>query len=243
MESTLLATKLRIPALARHLVPRAGLSTPSKAESSIIGSSWLSAPAGYGKTTLLAQWAHASRCPVAWLSLSAEDNDPDRFFRYLLAAWEEVQPGIRDSSLGLLLGAMDPDRDAVLSAFINVASDLSDHLVIVLDDYHVIDEPSIHAALNFLLDNLPPTLHVVLAGRSEPPLPLARYRARGDVLRSAAKTFASRRRQRRPFSVSCCRLHFPRRQSPPCMSGWKGGPPDCKWSATPSGAVPRSPGH
>jgi len=74
----------------------------------------ISAPAGYGKTTLLSQWAHASRFPVAWLSVAEEDNDPERFLRYLLTAWEEVQPGIRESPLGLLLGAMSPDREAVL---------------------------------------------------------------------------------------------------------------------------------
>ena len=125
--------------------------------------------------------------PVAWLSLGEEDNDPDRFFRYLLAAWETVQPGIRESPLGLLLGAMAPDRDAVLSAFINVANDLPDHTVFVLDDYHLIEDPSIHQALTFLLDHLPPTLHFVLAGRAEPPLPLARYRARHELLELRAE--------------------------------------------------------
>ena len=123
------------------------------------------APAGYGKTTLLAQWAHTSSFRVAWLSLDEEDNDPDRFFRYLLAAWETVHPGIRESPLGLLLGALEPDRDAVLSAFINVANDLPDHTVFVLDDVHLIEDTAIYEALTFLLDHLPPRLHFVLAGR------------------------------------------------------------------------------
>ena len=104
----------------------------------------ISAPAGYGKTTLLAQWAHTSSLRVAWLSLGEEDNDPNRFFRYLLAAWETVHPGIRESPLGLLLGALEPDRDAVLSAFINVANELPDHTVFVLDDVHLIEDASIH---------------------------------------------------------------------------------------------------
>jgi hypothetical protein len=118
---------------------------------------------------------------MAWLSIGAEDNVLDRFFRCLLTAWEEVQPGIRESPAGLLLGAMAPDRDAVLSAFINVASGLPEHTVFVLDDYHLIADPAIHQALTFLLDHLPPPLHVVLVGRAEPPLPLARYRARDEV--------------------------------------------------------------
>jgi LuxR family maltose regulon positive regulatory protein len=142
----------------------------------------LSAPAGYGKTTLLSQWAHSSRFPVAWLSLSEEDNDLERFFRYLLTAWEEVQPGIRESPLGLLLGGMSPDSEVVLTAFINAANDVPDHTVFVLDDYHLIEDVAIHRALTFLLDHLPPTLHFVLAGRGEPPLPLARYRARQKLM-------------------------------------------------------------
>lgn len=147
----------------------------------------VSAPAGYGKTTLLAQWAQASRLPVAWLSLDEQDNDLERFFRYLLAAWEEVQPGLRESELGLLLGDMVPDMEAVLAAFINVAADIPDPTVIVLDDYHLIAESSIHEALAFLLDHLPPTLHFVLVGRQEPPLPLARYRARHELLEIRAE--------------------------------------------------------
>jgi LuxR family maltose regulon positive regulatory protein len=120
----------------------------------------IAAPAGYGKTTLLIQWAHASRLPIAWLSIGTEDNDLDRFFRSLLTAWEEVQPRIRESLVGLLLSGMSPDSEAVLSAFINVASDVPDQLVFVLDDYHLIEDPSIHQALTFLLDHLPPTLHL-----------------------------------------------------------------------------------
>jgi LuxR family maltose regulon positive regulatory protein len=147
----------------------------------------LSAPAGYGKTTLLTQWAHTSRFPIAWLSNDAEDNDLERFFRYLLAAWEQVQPGVGESPFGLLLGGMSPDSEAIVAAFVNVANDVPDHLVFVLDDYHLIDEPSIHQALTFLLDHLPPMLHFVLAGRAEPPLPLARYRARRDLLEFRAE--------------------------------------------------------
>lgn len=142
----------------------------------------LSAPAGYGKTTLLAQWADASRFPVAWLSVSEEDNDLERFLRYLFAAWAEVQPSLNESPLGLRLGAIAPDRDAVLAAFINAANDMPEQTVFVLDDYHLIEDDAIHTALTFLLDHLPATLHFVLAGRGEPALPLARYRARHELL-------------------------------------------------------------
>jgi LuxR family maltose regulon positive regulatory protein len=89
--------------------------------------------------------------------------------------------------LGLLLGAWSPDSAAVLSAFINVANDTPDHVVFVLDDYQLIHDPSIHQALTFLLDHLPPTLHVVSAARAAPPLPLARYRAKGELLEIRAE--------------------------------------------------------
>jgi LuxR family maltose regulon positive regulatory protein len=182
MDTFLLATKLRIPPQPHRAVRRARLV--DTLERGILHHKLvlISAPAGYGKTTLLAQWAHASRFPIAWLSISDEDNDLERFLRYLLAAWEQVQPDIWESPVGLLLGGMSPDCEAVLSAFINVANDVPDQLVLVLDDYQLIEDPSIHQALTFLLDHLPPTLHFVLAGRAAPPLPLARYRARGELL-------------------------------------------------------------
>lgn len=187
MDSLLLATKLRIPSPPRHGVRRARLLDALTRAIPRYKLVLLSAPAGYGKTTLLAQWAQTSRLPVAWLSLGAEDNDIDRFLRYLLAAWEAVAPGVMDSRLGLLLGSMAPDRDAVLAAFINLASEAPDQTVFVLDDYHLIEDPAIHGALTFLLDHLPPALHIVLAGRGEPPLPLARYRARQELLELRAE--------------------------------------------------------
>jgi LuxR family transcriptional regulator, maltose regulon positive regulatory protein len=182
MDTLLLATKLRIPPHPHQVVPRARLLDALEGGIPDCKLVQILAPAGYGKTTLLAQWAHASRFPIAWLSVGEEDNDLERFLRYLLTAWEQVQPGVQESPLGLLLGAMLPDSQAVLSAFINVANEVLDHVVFVLDDYHLIDDPSIHQALTFLLDHLPPTLHVVLAGRAAPPLPLARYRAKRELL-------------------------------------------------------------
>ena len=181
MQTSALATKIRIPPQTHRVVRRARLVDALEHGIPDHKLVLVSAPAGYGKTTLLAQWARTSSHRVAWLSLDEQDNDPTGFFRYLLAAWETVHPGIRESPLGLLLGALEPDRDAVLSAFINVSNDLPDHTVFVLDDVHLIEDTAIHDALTFLLDHLPPTLHFVLAGRDEP-LPLARYRARDELL-------------------------------------------------------------
>ncbi len=182
MDNSLLATKLRIPPLPARVLQRRRLVDALERAIPRYKLVRISAPAGYGKTTLLAQWAQVSRFPVAWLSLGEDDNDLDRFLRYLLAAWEQVRPDIRNSPLGLLLDAREPDGDAVLAAFVNVASQTPGHLVFVLDDYHLIEEPSIHRSLAFLLDHLPQTHHFVLAGRVEPPLSLARYRAHAEML-------------------------------------------------------------
>jgi LuxR family maltose regulon positive regulatory protein len=187
MDTFLLATKLRIPPQPQRAVRRTRLIDALERDIAHCKLVLVAAPAGYGKTTLLSQWASASRFPVVWLSISEEDNDPERFFRYLLTGWEEVQPGISQSPLGLLLGAMSPDSEAILAAFLNVANDTPDQIVFVLDEYHLIEDPSVHTALTFLLDHLPPTVHFVLAGRREPPLPLARYRARQELLEFRAE--------------------------------------------------------
>ncbi|MEX1158292.1 MAG: AAA family ATPase, partial [Thermomicrobiales bacterium] len=181
MAHDLLSTKLRIPPRTQHVVRRARLVDALGEAVPRHKLALISAPAGYGKTTLLADWARESRLPVAWLSLGADDNDLERFLRYLLTAWEGASPGVEDSPLGLLLGGMMPDRDAVLTAFVNVANELPGQIVFVLDDFHLIEDGSIHEALAFLLDHLPPTVHFALAGRGEPPLPLARYRARQEL--------------------------------------------------------------
>ena len=187
MDVFLLATKIQIPPQPRRAVQRTHLVEALEREISHYKIILLSAPAGYGKTTLLSQWAHSSRVPIVWLSLSGDDNDFERFFRYVLIAWEKIQPDIRASTLGLLLGGSAPDHKEVLTAFVSAANDRSDHLVFVLDDYSLIDEPSIHQAITFLIDHLPPTIHIVMAGRAEPDMPLARYRARGEMLEFRAQ--------------------------------------------------------
>jgi LuxR family transcriptional regulator, maltose regulon positive regulatory protein len=182
MDSSLVATKLRIPPRPHHEVARPRLVDVFEREIPQHKFTLVTAPAGYGKTTLLSQWAHESQFSVVWLSIDHGDNDFHDFFRYLLAGWEGTQPDVRTSSLGLLLSGMMPEKDAVLSAFINFANMVSGHLVFILDDYHLIEDKTIHEALAFLLDHLPPELHLVVAGRGQSALPLARYRARGELL-------------------------------------------------------------
>ncbi len=141
----------------------------------------LSASAGFGKTTLLGAALAAYPGTVAWLSLGASDSDPQRFLRYLVAAVQRVHPAI-GTTLETLLGSPQPPTfEAALALLINELAALPDDLVLVLDDYHLIDSPTIHEGINFLLEHLPPQLHLVIATREDPPFPLARLRARGQL--------------------------------------------------------------
>jgi LuxR family transcriptional regulator, maltose regulon positive regulatory protein len=182
MSTIVLESKLHIPVQPQRGIHRPHLRTALEHQVIRYKLTLLSAPAGYGKTTLLAEWARASKFPVVWLSITQEEDNVERFLRYLLAAWERVQPGIVETPLGILLGSQLPDIKAVLGAFINLASEVPEQLAVVLDDYHLIEDPAIHEALIFLLDHLPANLHFILASRSEPQLPLARYRARGQLV-------------------------------------------------------------
>lgn len=199
MDPVLLTTKVRIPPQPPLFIPRDHLINALEQGITPHKLILISAPAGYGKTTLLTQWARESTYPVAWLSLEEADNDVGRFFRYLLAAWEAVQPGVMESQLGTLLGDPSPDREAVLASFIHTADNEPHQTVFVLDDYHLIEETAVHESLTYLLDHLPSTMHFMLAGREEPPLPLARYLARTEMLLLATRDLRFRREETTSF--------------------------------------------
>ncbi len=142
----------------------------------------VSAPAGFGKTTLLAQWFAGSGLPVAWLSLEAEDNDPTRFLSYMIAALQTLDPQIGTTALALLRTPQPPLLEAVLAVLVSeVTSRDARDVALVLDDYHVISAESIQRGMSFLLEHLPPRLHLVIATRADPPLPLARLRVQGKL--------------------------------------------------------------
>src|SRR5215470_9450904 len=139
------------------------------------------APAGSGKTALLAAWASGGQWPVAWLSLDEGDNDPARFWRYVAAALERSRPGI-SGRIGPLLGPALQSFEGVVAALVNELADCppAGQALLVLDDYHLIGARQVHASVQFLLGYVPPGLHLVLAARSDPPLRLSRLRARGE---------------------------------------------------------------
>jgi ATP/maltotriose-dependent transcriptional regulator MalT len=142
----------------------------------------VSAPTGFGKTTLLAQWLAESSLPAAWLSLEPEDNDPTRFLSYLIAALQTFDAQVGISALEMLHTPQPASPEAVLAVLTN---DLVERggvdVVLVLDDYHVITAESIQRGMTFLLEHLPPRLHLLLGSRVDPPLPLARLRAQGQL--------------------------------------------------------------
>jgi LuxR family maltose regulon positive regulatory protein len=176
----LLATKLHAPR------PRPGfLARPRLLERLSQGTAGaltlVCAPAGFGKTSLLGDWAQQSEQQVAWLSLDAGDSDPARFWRYVAAALDELRPGIGQRVEALFQGGQPP-LEVVVAVLINQLVTESEQVVVVLDDYHLVESPPVHDSLAVLLERLPPQLRLVLASRVDPPLPLARLRAGGQLV-------------------------------------------------------------
>ncbi|QBD75116.1 hypothetical protein EPA93_03535 [Ktedonosporobacter rubrisoli] len=186
----LLATKLSPPRLPSLLVERSRLLIQLDAALAH-KLTLLQAPAGFGKTTIVAQWINQhsadSTCPaVAWVSLDAGDNDLVRFLRYLIAAFQSVRDDLGQAALIRLSAALyppfeSPSMETILTLLLNDLAKLEQSGLLVLDDYHTITEPSLHEMLTFFCDHLPPTWRVLLMTRSEPPLPLPRWRVRGEL--------------------------------------------------------------
>ncbi|HYO32698.1 MAG TPA: LuxR C-terminal-related transcriptional regulator [Nocardioidaceae bacterium] len=178
----LLMAKLVVPRVASTAVARSRLHDRLRAAADVRLTTVV-APAGWGKTTLLAGWARDPewRSRVAWLSLDEADDEPVRFWTYAMSALDSVAPQLsRESLAALSAPGMDPVGVA-LSALLNAATESSDSFALVLDDFHVLHDRTIHESVEFLLSYLPPSLHLVIAGRADPPLPLARMRARGEL--------------------------------------------------------------
>lgn len=203
MPASILATKLYIPSPRPRAVPRPrlierldeGLAAGRKL-------TLISAPAGFGKTTLAAEWIAAlthgpsptgrGESPrVVWLSLDEGDNDPTRFLAYFIAALQTAAPALGRGAAAALDSPQPPPPELILTALVNEIATAPDSTVFVLDDYHALVAGPVDQALAFLLDHLPPQLHLVVVTREDPPLPLARLRARGQLteLRAAELRF------------------------------------------------------
>ena len=141
----------------------------------------ISAPAGFGKTTLVSEWIADCEQPAAWLSLDEGDNDSTRFLAYLIAALQTIAPAIGAGGLAVLQSPQQPPTESILTTLLNEITTIPDNFLLVLDDYHLIDAQPIDKALTFLLEYMPPQMHLVIATREDPNLPLARYRVRGQL--------------------------------------------------------------
>jgi LuxR family maltose regulon positive regulatory protein len=142
----------------------------------------VSAPAGYGKTTLVSSWLHRTNIPSAWLSLDSSDNDPNRFLQYLLAALLPIAPGIEDDLLGMLQGIQPAQFENVINLLANELALFPKPFVLVLDDFHVLHSEAVLKMLSYLLEHIPPQMHMAILTRTDPPLPLSRLRVRGQLL-------------------------------------------------------------
>lgn len=183
----ILATKLYRPRIRRQTVAR-----PRLLETLDLGIegrvTLVSAPAGFGKSTLLGAWltdlssreqsAHAA----AWLSLDSGDNDPASFWKYVIAALRTIAEDIGDAALEALDTPGSPSPHSLLTGLLNDLAGLEQEIVLVIDDYHLIESQEVHGGVSYLIDHMPPNFHLVLASRSDPPLPFARLRARGELV-------------------------------------------------------------
>ena len=184
MGSDILLTKLFVPSIRPNLVPRPHLikQLNQKLE---LGSkvTLLSAPAGFGKTSLVSNWLYDSDFQIAWLSLDKDDNDQARFIAYLVAALQKADGEIGKSVQPMLNSSQKPAMEMLISTLINDISTQGSQsqIVLVLDDYHLIEDQSIHKTLTFLIEHQPPQLHLVLISREDPPLHLSLLRGRGEM--------------------------------------------------------------
>ena len=182
----LLKTKLHIPHRRPDMVPRS-LLIKQLNERIQRKLTLITAPAGYGKTNLASEWTHSlqsedtSNNRITWLSLEEADSEPIRFLSYVIAALQQVAPEIGVGALSLFEMAQSPPINTVLNELINDIAGLDYHIMLVLDDYHVISHPEIHEALRYLVEHQPHQMHLVITSREDPPLPLPRLRARGEM--------------------------------------------------------------
>lgn len=188
MLPSLLSTKLYIPPVREGAVARPRLIERLLSGLRLPGCLiFISGPAGFGKTTLLSAFAAQSGQPVAWFSLDEGDNEPHQFWTYLIKACQSAIPGVGETALSLLRAPQPIPENTIPTLLINDLSEQAQKLVLVLDDYHVIQNATLHAGILFLLDHLPNHIHVIVATRTDPPWPLARFRARNQMIEIRAQ--------------------------------------------------------
>ena len=178
MIEPLLTTKLLIPTIRADIITRQHLIDLLK-QSLFRKITIVSAPAGFGKTTLIREWINQQRVSTAWLTLDELDNDPIRFLLYFIKALQAIDPNFGETLLEIIQSPQTQVNKPLLTLLINeIASAISIEFIYVLDDYHLAESPGINEIISFILDNLPPSMHLVVSTRSAPSLPCSRYYSR-----------------------------------------------------------------
>jgi LuxR family maltose regulon positive regulatory protein len=207
----LIDTKFFVPRSPHPLFVRSRL-LPLLAESLQHRLTLVSAPAGYGKTTLLATWLQSrpkGDPHVAWLSLEPGDNDPRRFWVYVLTALDRSRPGVATEALSALRVDQTPPFETALASLINTLAAQAEPIVLILDDYQAIGDPQVHASLIFLLEHLPLQLHLILLTRTDPPLRLAWLRARDQLLEIRTRQLRCTAEESAAFLAQSMKLTLP----------------------------------
>lgn len=198
--------RITIPPLRARLVPRSALIERLETNVPLV---LLSASAGFGKTTLLSAWARQTQSHVAWLALDEQDNDPLRFWAAVLAALRHCDPGLGEAAYALLTQTSAPPLQAVLSELLNDLARSGEETALILDDYQVIDDPGIHQSLSFVLTHAPVGLHLLLSSRLDPALPLARLRARAQLVEIRDRDLRLSAHEAECFLTQTMELHLP----------------------------------
>ncbi len=222
MSTALFQTKLYVPQTRADVITRSRLlehlNSGLKSKLTL-----LSAPAGFGKTSLLSNWQAVNSTPLAWVSLDVQDNDPVHFWRYVAAALNALEPTLAQDALNALSSAQPPPVRAVFPLLLNKLATFHDHLVLVLDDYHLIETSVIHQDLSFFLEHLPTNVHLFILSRADPPLPLTRLRAQGELLEIRADDLRFTDDEAVMFLNQAFALNFSREDIAPLLErteGW-----------------------
>ncbi|HQX02165.1 MAG TPA: AAA family ATPase, partial [Anaerolineales bacterium] len=182
MPNILINTKINAPTLRRNLVSRKRLITllldGIKQGHKL---TFISAPAGFGKTTLVSEWIASGEIPAAWIALDESDDNTSRFLTYIIAALQTLITGVGEGVLAALQSSQPSSAKDLLTTLLNELSATEDDFILVLDDYHAIDSKDVDELLTFLVEHMPPSMHLVITTREDPQLPLARLRARNQL--------------------------------------------------------------
>ncbi|HET9912156.1 MAG TPA: LuxR C-terminal-related transcriptional regulator [Anaerolineales bacterium] len=210
MALPILTTKFYIPPLRGNIVHR--LHLIERLDEGLRRTrrvTLVSAPAGFGKTTLLSEWVSGRGQPVAWFSLDEEDNDPTRFWSHFIAALQRIVPDLGEGALLALQSPQPPPIESILASLLNEIAAIPHDLILVLDDYHAFDSKPVDAALAFLIERLSPRMHLVITSREDPDLPLARWRARDQLVELRDKDLRFSELEAAEFLNQTMGLHLP----------------------------------